>query len=408
MSKYITVKFLKDSIHGELELPGSKSLSNRAQIISALSSGKVKINKISDAEDSIILNKALSQETDEINIGMAGTAMRFLTAYLARKKGEFILTGDERMKERPIKILVDSLRLLGADIEYLENDGFPPLKIIANKLNKTHKISIPGNVSSQYISALLLIAPTLENGIELILTDEITSKPYIEMTLALLAQAGIISEFKEDKITIKNQTFSHTTLQIEPDWSAASYWYAMAALSKNILLKLKDLNGYSLQGDSIIAEVMANFGVTTEFLKDGISLKKSTKKLARKIFDLKDCPDLAQTIIVCCAALKHNATFTGLETLKIKETNRIQALQNELAKIGAQLTEKNKVYKLIAENVNLTKKVSFNTYNDHRMAMAFAPLALVMDEIKIENPDVVRKSYPNFWEDLKHVGFEIN
>jgi 3-phosphoshikimate 1-carboxyvinyltransferase len=311
------------------------------------------------------------------------------------------------MKQRPIGILVNALRELGAHIEYVENEGFPPLKINGGFEQQSEKISIKGDISSQYITALLLIASQLPQGLILHIDGELTSRPYVEMTLAMLRQAGIQHQWIGNNIHIEHQEFKETSLPVEPDWSAASYWYSIAALADEAELFLPGLTAYSLQGDSVITEIMANFGITSRFINGGVYLKKEPKPLGRKIFDLKSCPDLAQTIIVVCAALGHDATFTGLETLKIKETDRVKALQNELAKIGIKLTEKGQVYKLDCSGKFIPEKIFVNTYDDHRMAMALAPLALLIPEIEVEDYMVVEKSYPAFWEDLKKVGFVV-
>ena len=374
----------------------------------ALSDGEVRIDNISDAADTVTLNNILKDDSQKVvNIGPAGTAMRFLTAFYAVKESERTLTGSARMKQRPIGILVDALRTLGADIEYVEKEGFPPLKIKGPLNQKTKEVSIKGNISSQYISALLLIAPKLDQGLNLVIEGELTSKPYVEMTLAMMEQAGISHYWKDNVITIEKQSFNKSVNNVEPDWSAASYWYAIAALSEEAQLFLPGLNGYSLQGDSMITEIMANFGIRSQFKDGGVCLFKEPKKLERKIFDFKECPDLAQTVIVCCAALGHDATFTGLETLKIKETDRVNALQTELLKIGVRLIEKNQTYKLDSSGLNLDKNIKISTYDDHRMAMAFAPLALVIPELEIEDHLVVEKSYPDFWKHLEIAGFKL-
>ena len=375
----------------------------------ALSDGDVRIDNISDAADTVTLNNILKDDSQKVvDIGPAGTAMRFLTAFYAVKESERTLTGSARMKQRPIGILVDALRTLGADIEYVEKEGFPPLKIKGPLNQKTKEVSIKGNISSQYISALLLIAPKLDQGLNLVIEGELTSKPYVEMTLAMMEQAGISHYWKDNVITIEKQSFNKSVINVEPDWSAASYWYAIAALSEEAQLFLPGLNGYSLQGDSMITEIMANFGIRSQFKDGGVCLFKEPKKLERKIFDFKECPDLAQTVIVCCAALGHDATFTGLETLKIKETDRVNALQTELLKIGVKLIEKNQTYKLDSSGLVLDKKIKISTYDDHRMAMAFAPLALVIPELEIEDHLVVEKSYPDFWKHLEIAGFKIS
>jgi 3-phosphoshikimate 1-carboxyvinyltransferase len=311
------------------------------------------------------------------------------------------------MKERPIGILVDALRELGAHIDYEEKEGFPPIKLKGSFEQHTSKISIKGNISSQYITALLLIAARLPFGLELHIEGELTSRPYVEMTLAMLETAKIQHSWEGNVITISNQEFATTSLHVEPDWSAASYWYAIAALADEAELFLTGLTQYSLQGDSVITEIMANFGITSQFKDGGVHLTKEVKPLARKIFDLKECPDLAQTIIVVCAALGHEATFTGLETLKIKETDRILALQTELAKMGVKLIEKGQVYKLDCSEKFIPEHMFINTYHDHRMAMAFAPLAFIIPQLEFENGPVVDKSYPAFWTDLEKLGFGV-
>lgn len=407
-SASIKISIANKKLDCSIPLTGSKSESNRALIMQALSDNTVQVKNISEAADTVTLNHILNGNASGlIDVGPAGTAMRFLTAYYPLQNGDITLTGSTRMKERPIGILVDALRTLGAEIEYAEKEGFPPLKIKGILKQKTHQISIKGNISSQYISALLLIAPKLEQGLNLLIDGELTSKPYVEMTLAMMQQAGIKHVWKDNTIRIANQPFINAEINIEPDWSAASYWYAIAALSEEAKLFLPGLNGYSLQGDSKIAEIMANFGITSQFKDGGVYLNKDSKKLERKIFDFKECPDLAQTVIVCCAALGHDASFTGMETLKIKETDRVKALQTELAKIGVKLIEKNLTYKLDCSGLDLNRKISIHTYDDHRMAMAFAPLALVMPELEIEDHLVVEKSYPDFWKHLEIAGFEI-
>ncbi|QQL51456.1 3-phosphoshikimate 1-carboxyvinyltransferase [Mucilaginibacter ginkgonis] len=418
------------TVNTTIQLTGSKSECNRALVIQALSKGVVKVQNISDAADTVTLAGILSepkfsgfQNTEnekalpsveglggalsEINVGPAGTAMRFLTAYLTLQPGEFLLTGSERMKQRPIGILVDALRKLGAKIIYAGVDGYPPLQISGGFEQQTNRISIKGDISSQYITALLLIASQLQQGLQLEIEGELTSRPYVEMTLSMLQQAGIQHTWEDNVIAIENQPFTDASIWVEPDWSAASYWYSIAALSDEAELFLPGLASYSLQGDSVLTEIMANFGITSQFKDGGVYLKKKPKPTVRKIFDLKSCPDLAQTIIVVCAALGHEATFTGLETLKIKETDRIAALQNELGKMGVKLIEKGQVYKLDLSEKFIPQKIAVKTYEDHRMAMAFAPLACIIPQVEIEDYRVVEKSYPAFYNDLEKAGFAI-
>lgn len=403
----------KQKLAGTIQLTGSKSESNRALIMQALSGGKVKVENLSLAADTVTLEDILGSKLNTpgsrlLDVGPAGTAMRFLTAFATLQQGEITLTGTERMKQRPVGILTDALKTLGAKVEFPENDGFPPVKLTGPFHQKTNQINIRGNVSSQYISALLLIASNLPQGLHLTIEGELTSKPYVEMTLAMLEQAGIRHSWNENTIVIEPQPFKQCVIPVEPDWSAASYWYSIAALAKEASLFLPGLTPYSLQGDNQIGEIMANFGITSQFRDGGVLITKENKPLTRKIFDFKECPDLAQTVIVVCAALGHNATFTGLETLKIKETDRVKALQNELEKIGVRLVETNFTYKLDCSGLHFPEKLQVKTYEDHRMAMAFAPLALVIKEVEIEDYQVVEKSYPHFWDDLRKVGFEIN
>jgi 3-phosphoshikimate 1-carboxyvinyltransferase len=421
MSHHILLAKKGKSVKGTVNLTGSKSECNRALIIEALSNGKVQVQNVSDAADAVLLAGILrsedsGQKSDSefgtqdlrlVNIGPAGTAMRFLTAYFTLQNEEVVLTGSERMKQRPIGILVDALRKLGATIQYEEKDGYPPIKIKGSFEQLTNKIGIKGDISSQYITALLLIAARLPMGLELHIEGELTSRPYVEMTLTMLSHVGIHHTWADNVITIAPQEFKETAIYVEPDWSAASYWYAIAALADEAEIFLSGLTQYSLQGDSVITELMANFGITSQFKDGGVYLQKELKPIIRKIFDLKECPDLAQTIIVVCAALGHEATFTGLETLKIKETDRIKALQNELAKMGVKLIEKGQVYKLDCSEKFIPQQMFINTYDDHRMAMAFAPLALLIPELEFEDAPVVEKSYPAFWNDLEKMGFGV-
>lgn len=423
MEQNIIVTKPGKTLNGTIQLTGSKSECNRALIIEALSKGAVKVLNISDAADAVTLASVLSsglrvagsvnsqpvtENAQIVDIGPAGTAMRFLTAYLPLQNEEVVLTGTKRMQQRPIGILVDALRKLGAKIDYEINDGFPPIRIHAGFKQTAAEISVKGDISSQYITALLLIAPSLPLGLKLNIEGELTSKPYVEMTLAMLKQTGITYAWQGNSIHIAHQPFKPTEIYVEPDWSAASYWYAIAALSNEAELFLPGLTAHSLQGDSVIADIMAHFGIASQFKDGGVYIKKEAKPIVCTEFDFKECPDLAQTVVVVCAALGHNATFTGLETLKIKETDRVAALQNELAKIGVKLTENNQVYTLDCSGKHIPQKVTIHTYEDHRMAMAFAPLALVVPQVEVEEPQVVEKSYPAFWTDLEKAGFVIN
>lgn len=405
----------KAAVDATIYLTGSKSESNRALVIAALSNGKVTVKNLSDAADTVILNGILQKlDADAtwvqtVDVGHAGTAMRFLTAFLSATPGRFLLTGSKRMKERPIKLLAEALNTLGASINYAEEEGYPPLEITGGFTQQTASVSIQGDVSSQYLSALLIIAPTLELGLTLTIEGYLTSKPYLEMTLKMLEEAGIKHSWNDNIIHIDQQEHEAATLIVEPDWSAASYWYSIVALLDNATITLPHLKQASLQGDSRIQSIMKLFGVKTAITAEGICLSKAEAEgSVDDILDLQDCPDLAQTIIVCAAAKGLNLRFTGLETLKIKETNRIKALQNELAKIGVELVEDNLMYTLVCDNLNFPEKVVFKTYDDHRMAMAFAPLSILIKEVEMEDMDVVEKSYPDFWKDLAKAGFKIN
>lgn len=402
--------FKPDSI---IHLTGSKSESNRALIISALSKGKVKIKNLSSAADTVTLSAildSLNQKIDikEVNVGPAGTAMRFLTAYLSLRGKPITVSGSDRMKQRPIGTLVNALKTLGANLSYQENDGFPPVQIDGEWNQQTKEILIRGDISSQFLTALLLIASSLPLGIKLEIMDELTSKPYVDMTLSMLKQCGISHTWETDDITIEPQDFKENTLTIEPDWSAASYWYSVVALSENAKITLPNLKKDSLQGDSAIAEIMQIFGVNTTYLENGIVIEKVAQEIKPHLINFKECPDLAQTVVVCAALLGKEFSFEGLQTLKIKETDRIFALQTELAKIGVKLIETQAdVYQLFCEEMEIPEDITIATYEDHRMAMAFAPMAMKIKNVLIEEAMVVEKSYPLFWEDLKKLGFDV-
>lgn len=409
------------NIDAAIHLTGSKSESNRALVIAALSKGLVEVHNLSDAADTVILNKILTDlahaESKEgntstenrtlVNVGHAGTAMRFLTAYLSTLPQQFTLTGSGRMQERPIGILVDALRTLGADISYEKNEGYPPLIINGGLKGTASEVTIKGNVSSQYLSALLIIASSLPAGLSLHIEGGLTSRPYLEMTLNMLATVGISHHWENDTIHIPHQQHVASSLTVEPDWSAASYWYSIAALADKAAIALPNLKEESLQGDSEIQQIMVDLGVNTARTSNGIMLTSIPEQPITTVMNLKDCPDLAQTIIVCAAAKGLNLSFTGLETLKIKETNRVEALQNELSKIGVTLTEDNEVYTLDCSKLHFPEKITIKTYDDHRMAMAFAPLSLLIAEIEVEDYQVVEKSYPDFWKDLEKAGFTV-
>ena len=390
-------------------ITGSKSESNRLLLLQALYP-QIKIENLSNSDDSEIMQRALASTSEVIDIHHAGTAMRFLTAYFAIQEGrEVILTGSSRMKERPIKILVEALQELGADITYEENEGYPPIKIKGKKLTK-NKVSLKANVSSQYISALLLIASSLENGIELHLEGEITSVPYIKMTLALLDELGIENTFVGNTITVKPKIVNpeSKTLTVESDWSSASYFFSIVALCEvGTEITLSAYKENSLQGDSSLVDFYKHFGVETVYGNNTIQLKKVSKANKEDIiaFDLTESPDIAQTIAVTCFALGMACDLTGLHTLKIKETDRLVALKTEIEKLGGAVKITDKSLHLSASS-QINEMIAIDTYNDHRMAMAFAPIALKVPLV-INDAMVVSKSYPTFWDDLKALGFQI-
>ena len=369
---------------------------------------EISLDNVSNSDDSQLMAKALASSSNIVDINHAGTAMRFLTAFFAVLEGrEVVLTGSKRMKERPIKILVNALQDLGADISYVENEGFPPIKIKGKKLIK-NKVSLKANVSSQYISALLLIASKLENGLELTLEGEVTSIPYIKMTLSLLDEIGVESSFINNTITVKPNTKTQKpkTLTVESDWSSASYYFSIVALSDvGTEITLSSYKENSLQGDSALIDIYKAFGVETVSYKNTITLKKVSENREPKSFNLVNAPDIAQTIAVTCFALGIACDLTGLHTLKIKETDRLVALKVEIEKLGGKVDITNDSLYLHPSS-SIKEMVSIATYHDHRMAMAFAPLAL-KTTIIIEDAMVVSKSYPTFWDDLKSVGFKI-
>lgn len=400
--------------NSKLQITGSKSETNRLLLLQALYPN-LKLENTSNSDDSEVMLKALQNSqlltpnSQLIDVHHAGTAMRFLTAYFSIQEGkEVVLTGSSRMKERPIKILVEALQQLGAEISYEENEGFPPIRINGKKLIH-NKVSLPANVSSQYISALLLIAPKLENGLELTLEGEITSIPYIKMTLALLNEIGVKTTFQGNKIIVNSLPTSNSQLlTVESDWSSASYWYSIIALSEvGTQITLSSYKVNSLQGDSALIEIYKDFGVETIFNNDNsISISKVNFKNQKSlIFNLQSSPDIAQTIAVTCFGLGIGCDLHGLHTLKIKETDRLEALKAELIKLGAEISVTNESLHL-KPSTSINENIAIKTYQDHRMAMAFTPLALRVPII-IEEAEVVSKSYPDFWIDLKKIGFKM-
>ncbi len=417
-TSFIRLEKKEKSLRGQIRLDGSKSLSNRAAIILALAGQRPTdfLENISTSKDTQILLQLLENQGDTFDAGDAGTTFRFLTAYLASRPGTQILTGSARMKERPVGNLVAALRDLGADIEFIENEGFPPLKIgePRNFGVEKNEVKIHAGTSSQFLSALLLIAPTLPNGLVLHPEGAMVSRSYLEMTVKMMRFFGAEVSWENEKIAVRPGKYLPQKLSIEADWSAASYWFSMVSLSDEADLKLVGLHENSWQGDAVVAKMMEKLGVESRFENGFLILKKSEKPLP-PVFeqDFLDCPDIAQTLAVACAGLGVQAVFSGLETLSIKETDRILALKNELKKVGvtfsklpARFSKKQvgKTFFLLDGKANWSETPRFSTYGDHRMAMAFAPLAF-LDAVEIENPEVVKKSYPKFWDDLESVGF---
>lgn len=392
----------------KIKITGSKSESNRLLLLQALYP-EIKINNLSNSDDSQLMQNALQSSENIIDIDHAGTAMRFLTAfYAAKDQSDIVLTGSDRMQERPIQILVEALQQLDADIVYDNNLGYPPLKIKGKTLTK-NKVTLRANVSSQYISALLLIAPKLKNGLELTLEGQITSVPYIEMTLSLLNEIGVNTSINNNiiKVSSKSQNPKPVTqFTVESDWSSASYFYSIVALSPiETEITLSSYKVNSLQGDSALINLYKEFGVKTTFLNNLITLKKVSKNLKPKTINLSNAPDIAQTIAVTCFGLGIECFLSGLHTLKIKETNRLLALKTEIEKLGGNIKITEDTLQLEISNA-IRENVEISTYNDHRMAMAFAPLAL-KESLIIMDADVVTKSYPDFWNDLKSIGLQL-
>jgi 3-phosphoshikimate 1-carboxyvinyltransferase len=397
----------------EIALPSSKSISNRALILNALSEHPKSIDNISVCDDTNVMISALAKNHHDINIKAAGTAMRFLTAYFACMKGKWTLTGTGRMKNRPVKILVDALRKTGAYIEYMEKEGFPPLRIKGQTLTGG-EVVLDGNVSSQYISALLLVAPVMTNGLRLHLEGEIISKPYIRLTINLMRKYGVIVYEDGRTLTIPPQQYSSVDhFTVEPDWSSASYWYETVALSRDeeAEIKLPGLRQDSLQGDSEIVQLFNLLGVNTTFTSSGAVLSKCRPRVEKPfVYDFVSIPDMAQTVAVTCCMMNIPFIFNGLQSLRIKETDRLEALKTELLKLGFPLNiREDKILEWHGERTQSKSFPVINTYEDHRMAMSFAPVSLILSEgLYILNPEVVSKSYPEFWNDLISAGFKIN
>lgn len=414
-SKTLTISAPLRSIKIELSLPASKSIANRLLIMQSFNSA-MSIGNLSEANDTILLQRLISQMQETVNpnspvtldAGPAGTVYRFMTARLAIEPGTWLLTGTERMKERPVKLLIDALRTLGADIEYAGKEDYPPLIIRGKKL-KGGAVTIDAGISSQYISALMMIAPALEDGLDLTLTGNVGSLPYIEMTARLMQQAGVKVICKKNNYVIPAQTYASVHLITEPDWSAASYWFQIVSLSEHSEVLLHDLKPGSLQGDSALRALFEPLGVESQFTNDGLLLKNTATNATHFTADFTDIPDLAQTLVVTLAAKGIPSRLSGLRSLRIKETDRITALITELDACGLKAIEKeNFVLELPIQQMNIKSDNPFiNTWHDHRMAMAFAPLCLTGQSLQIKNPDVVQKSYPTFWNHLRDAGFSI-
>lgn len=401
-------------LNSTIKLPASKSICNRALVIHAMAGCTFPLNNLSDCDDTEVIVNALKDMPDTINIKAAGTAMRFMTAYLASTPGIHTITGTERMKNRPIAVLVDALKRLGADIEYVEKEGYPPLRIQGKAL-EGGRLEVVGNISSQYISALLMIGPILKKGLELKLTGDIASRPYIDLTLCTMRQFGAEAKWTDiDTITVAPKPYIPiASYTIESDWSASSYWYEIMALHGNpeSQIQLEGLTDNTKQGDSVVKYIFSLLGVKSDFAnRDCISplkLKVHRCTLPRLDYDFTGSPDLAQTIVVACCAMGVKFRFTGLATLKIKETDRIEALKCELKKVGYVIHDENDNTLYWDGETCEASLAPIDTYEDHRMAMAFAPLAFKFPQLQINHPEVVTKSYPHFWEDLKAVGFSI-
>lgn len=391
-----------------VKLPASKSISNRALILNALSYSPFEVENLSDCDDTNSMTRVLNSNDRDFDIGAAGTTMRFLTAFLSKVVGEWTLTGSERMKKRPIKVLVEALNSIGANVEYMENEGFPPLRIKGCAL-RGGEIALPGDVSSQYISALLMIAPLTEQGLTLRLEGKIISRPYIELTLGLMAQYGVRASWIGNTIKVEPQEYQPVPFKVESDWSAASYWYGMMALTDRAEIELLGLFKKSLQGDSAGARLFAQLGVATTFTDRSVRLRRNGERPVKLVYDFVGQPDLAQTFTVVCALMGIPFRFSGLRSLRIKETDRIAALQQELAKLGYVVRDyDDSILEWNGERREPEANPVIKTYEDHRMAMSFALAALKRPEgIRIAEPGVVSKSYPHFWDDLREAGFQI-
>ena len=403
------------NINTTIKLPASKSISNRALIIHALSQGDILPQNLSVCDDTEVIVNALMSNPDVIDIKAAGTAMRFLTAYLATRPGSHVITGTERMKQRPIGVLVDALRYLGADIQYVGSEGFPPLRVNGRPLDGGY-LEVAGNISSQFVSALLMIGPVLRNGLELHMTGGIVSRPYIDLTLWMMREFGAVADWSDiDTVRVEPHPYSQREYLIESDWSASSYWYEIMALMGNreSQVRFEGLMDASKQGDSIVKYIFSLMGVKTHFEPSQpgsptlVTINNHLSVLPRLDYDFVSAPDLAQTVVVACALMGKPFRFTGLASLKIKETDRIEALKRELLKLGYVLRDENGDTLIWDGSRCHPTMQPIDTYQDHRMAMAFAPAAIKFPGLRINDPNVVTKSYPSFWADLEQAGFEI-
>ena len=402
--KGLTLRHQSGNLHGRIQITGSKSESNRMLLLQALYP-QITLDNLSNSDDTVAMKSGLESDKNMVDIGHAGTSMRFLSAYYSTLENqEKILTGSSRMQERPIGVLVDALRQLGADISYLKNEGYPPLLIKGKRLTAS-EVRLSANISSQYITALMLIAPSLPDGLRLYLEGKITSIPYIEMTLSLLHKIGVDAIFSGQHIQVfPKKDITQITHAVESDWSSASYYFSMVALANEADVSLSTYKKDSLQGDRVLMDVYQQFGVKSSIENNTLALKKQTMGSTHVQLDLSDAPDIAQTIAVTCYGLGLSCSLTGLHTLKIKETDRLVALQNELSKLGATIEITDKSLHLHKRTNPIRPNVLIETYHDHRMAMAFAPLGLLVP-IRIQDTDVVTKSYPGFWKDLEQNGF---
>jgi len=395
------------SIDTKINLPASKSISNRALILKALSNSPYPIENLSESDDTRVMQEAFSSKSNSFDIGAAGTSMRFLTAYFSHIPGERIITGSKRMQERPINVLVEAINTLGGYIEYVKNQGFPPLKIRGKAL-EGGDIYLSGGISSQFISALLMVAPTMKNGLTINLEGEIISTPYIKLTLRMMEEFGVKAEWEGNIIKVFPNEYKPVPFKVESDWSGASYWYSIAALCDEAKLELTGLTRNSGQGDSKVAELFVDLGIDTEYTDLGVILTKNGRTTKKMFHNFVNEPDLAQTFVVACCMMGIPFLFTGLQTLKIKETDRIEALKTEMKKLGYIIKDsQNSILEWDGEKAEPEESPVISTYEDHRMAMAFAPACFKFRHLKIDEPMVVTKSYPKFWQDLEKAGFTV-